>query len=194
MSGSSGSHPLEGLVLGFWELRNVETYASGAVACQIIRAGELPGSDCVTVSFATVSMLLSLLGGALVAAAYDRGVRSGRGNGAVSAAASLGERCASLDCDNPAICRTGNAGDRLVCAEHFRLTNGPDWSAERAADVEFCAAEARPEVADAVVEVERLKRWLARIGGGDSPCLDQNQLRQWAYEALVLGHDVPQEP
>lgn len=35
-------------------------------------------------------------------------------------------------------------------------------------------------------ECERLTWWLARIDGGDHPCRDEGQLRQWAYEAVSL--------
>jgi hypothetical protein len=38
-------------------------------------------------------------------------------------------------------------------------------------------------------ECERLTRWLRRIDGGDTPCQDESQLRQWAYEAITLGRD-----
>jgi hypothetical protein len=40
-------------------------------------------------------------------------------------------------------------------------------------------------------EVARLAGWLRKIEGGDSPCRDEVQLRQWAYEAVTLGHEVP---
>lgn len=40
-------------------------------------------------------------------------------------------------------------------------------------------------------EVERLRGWLRLIEGGDHPCRDENQLRQWAYEAITLGRLVP---
>ena len=39
-------------------------------------------------------------------------------------------------------------------------------------------------------EVERLSCWLERIDGGDTPCNDPTQLRQWAYEAITLHHPV----
>jgi hypothetical protein len=39
-------------------------------------------------------------------------------------------------------------------------------------------------------EVERLSDVLHRIDGGDNPCLDQDKLRQWAYEAMVQGRSV----
>ena len=35
-------------------------------------------------------------------------------------------------------------------------------------------------------EIRRLTAWLARIEGGDNPCTDESQLRQWAYEANTL--------
>ena len=47
--------------------------------------------------------------------------------------------------------------------------------------------KARTDLAAAQLEVERLKAWLLKIDGGDSPCTDQSQLRQWAYEAVTLG-------
>jgi hypothetical protein len=37
-------------------------------------------------------------------------------------------------------------------------------------------------------EVERLSKWLEKIEGGDSPCTDEAQLRQWAYSAVTLSH------
>lgn len=40
-------------------------------------------------------------------------------------------------------------------------------------------------------ECDRLAAWLKHIEGGDNPCLDESQLRQWAYEATTLGHDSP---
>lgn len=40
-------------------------------------------------------------------------------------------------------------------------------------------------------EVARLEAWLYRIDGGDNPCRDEEQLRQWAYEALTLGRPAP---
>lgn len=35
-------------------------------------------------------------------------------------------------------------------------------------------------------EHDRLAAWLRRIDGGDSPCLDEGTLRQWAYNAVTL--------
>lgn len=35
-----------------------------------------------------------------------------------------GERCAWPGCRRPALCSSGNLGGHLVCAEHFRITNG----------------------------------------------------------------------
>lgn len=40
-------------------------------------------------------------------------------------------------------------------------------------------------------EVDRLNNWLAKIDGGDHPCTDESQLRQWAYEAITLMHACP---
>lgn len=40
-------------------------------------------------------------------------------------------------------------------------------------------------------EVERLSKWLQKIDGGDNPCTDEKQLRQWAYEAVTLKREVP---
>jgi len=34
------------------------------------------------------------------------------------------ERCEWPGCDAVALCRSGNFGDKLVCREHFTLTNG----------------------------------------------------------------------
>jgi hypothetical protein len=34
-------------------------------------------------------------------------------------------------------------------------------------------------------EVERLTGWLKLIEGGDTPCFNEAQLRQWANEALT---------
>ena len=48
--------------------------------------------------------------------------------------------------------------------------------------------EAAPSRAEA--EVARLTAWLQKIDGGDSPCTDESQLRQWAYEALTLGREA----
>ncbi len=46
-------------------------------------------------------------------------------------------------------------------------------------------------------EVERLDATLQMIDGGDHPCTDESQLRQWAYEARTLGRDhrpPPEKP
>lgn len=43
------------------------------------------------------------------------------------------------------------------------------------------------EVARLQAEIVRLSTWLIKIDGGDNPCRDESQLRQWAYEAVVLG-------
>lgn len=41
-------------------------------------------------------------------------------------------------------------------------------------------------------ENERLRSWLCMIEGGDTPCRDEAQLRQWAYEAVTLGNKPPE--
>jgi len=41
-------------------------------------------------------------------------------------------------------------------------------------------------------EIERLSGWLSKIDGGDCPCCDEKQLRQWAYNAITLRHGAPQ--
>ena len=48
------------------------------------------------------------------------------------------------------------------------------------------------ELLAAQLEAKRLKAWLAKIEGGDNPSKDESELREWAYEALVLGHEVPE--
>lgn len=45
-------------------------------------------------------------------------------------------------------------------------------------------------MSDLKTEVERLTAWLQRIDGGDHPCKDAEQLRQWAYEALTLRREA----
>lgn len=40
-------------------------------------------------------------------------------------------------------------------------------------------------------ENDRLSAWLRRIDGGDAPCTDEAQLRQWAYDAVTLGKPAP---
>lgn len=40
-------------------------------------------------------------------------------------------------------------------------------------------------------EIERLTGWLRHIEGGDHPCLDEGQLRQWAYDAVTLRRPAP---
>lgn len=44
---------------------------------------------------------------------------------------------------------------------------------------------------EAIRERDRLAAWLSHIDGGDAPCTDESQLRQWAYEAVTLGHPAP---
>lgn len=46
------------------------------------------------------------------------------------------------------------------------------------------------ELGRAKAEVDRLHNWLKRIDGGDHPCTDESQLRQWAYEAISLGKEA----
>lgn len=41
-------------------------------------------------------------------------------------------------------------------------------------------------------ECDRLHGWLQAIDGGDNPCTDVLQLRQWAYEAATLGRPAPE--
>jgi len=59
------------------------------------------------------------------------------------------------------------------------------------------AAKTGMDAGNRMIELEaerdRLRDWLKRIDGGDSPCLDESQLRQWAYEAVVLGHVARKE-
>lgn len=38
------------------------------------------------------------------------------------------DTCDWPDCDNEAMCSSGNAGGALVCREHFAITNGKDES------------------------------------------------------------------
>ena len=33
--------------------------------------------------------------------------------------------CEWLGCTAPALCQSGNFGNRLVCRDHFQITNGP---------------------------------------------------------------------
>jgi hypothetical protein len=47
------------------------------------------------------------------------------------------------------------------------------------------------ELARCRAEVDRLTGWLRAIDGGDKPCRDEAQLRQWAYQALTLGRPAP---
>lgn len=39
--------------------------------------------------------------------------------------------CEWHNCSNEALCRSGNFGNKLVCATHFAITNGPEWNEER---------------------------------------------------------------
>lgn len=48
-------------------------------------------------------------------------------------------------------------------------------------------SQERAKTTEAEAERARLWEWLKRIGGGRNPCGDAKILRQWAYEALVLG-------
>lgn len=36
--------------------------------------------------------------------------------------------CEWPGCSSTAICSSGNFGGKMVCSEHFMITNGPDWS------------------------------------------------------------------
>lgn len=40
------------------------------------------------------------------------------------------DKCEWPDCSQPALCSSGNYGNRLVCAGHFDVTNGPGFSEE----------------------------------------------------------------
>lgn len=51
--------------------------------------------------------------------------------------------------------------------------------------IEACSMHRQIDTAR--VEAERLHAWLKKIEGGDDPCTDESQLRQWAYEAVTLG-------
>lgn len=44
---------------------------------------------------------------------------------------------------------------------------------------------------EAIRERERYRAWLSHIDGGSAPCTNEAQLRQWAYEAVTLGHPAP---
>lgn len=46
-------------------------------------------------------------------------------------------------------------------------------------------------IQDGEEDNRRLRAWLEHIVGGDSPCTDESQLRQWAYEAIVLQRPAP---
>jgi hypothetical protein len=46
------------------------------------------------------------------------------------------------------------------------------------------------ELKHAERERDRLLRWLEKIDGGDQPCQDELQLRQWAFEAVTLGMEA----
>lgn len=52
----------------------------------------------------------------------------------------------------------------------------------------------RAEVERQDAEIERLRSWLQAIEGGQAPITDESALRQMAYDAIVLGHRVPEEP
>ena len=47
----------------------------------------------------------------------------------------------------------------------------------------------RKRLAALEAENRRLKDWLLKIEGGDNPCTDERVLRQWAYNAVTLGHE-----
>lgn len=71
---------------------------------------------------------------------------------------------------------------------------GPEASVRDA----FAIGEARiveleAECARLRKEVKRQQAWLSRIDGGDEPCDDAAQLRQWAYEANTLGWETNDE-
>ena len=61
-------------------------------------------------------------------------------------------------------------------------------------DAALVAAGQRPRQSDEATrtdaEISRLRDVLEHIAGGDNPCTDESKLRQWAYEALVLGRSV----
>lgn len=49
----------------------------------------------------------------------------------------------------------------------------------------------RAENSRLLADANRLDAWLRKIDGGENPCTDESQLRQWAYDATVLGKEAP---
>lgn len=56
-------------------------------------------------------------------------------------------------------------------------------------DVQEYADKLREKLRVAEKESDRLTRWLYKIDGGDHPCTDEGQLRQWAYDAVTLRRE-----
>lgn len=53
--------------------------------------------------------------------------------------------------------------------------------------IDEATAPLHRERAALIEEVSRLKGWLQKIDGGDTPTDDAETLRRWAYEGLTLG-------
>lgn len=43
----------------------------------------------------------------------------------------MNEKCQWPGCDSDALCQSGNVGGALVCADHFKITNGKNRTAEQ---------------------------------------------------------------
>ena len=60
-----------------------------------------------------------------------------------------------------------------------------------ASDLRCEVAQLKEQRARIERERARLSDWLRAIEGGDEPITDEAELRQMAYEAVVLGHPSP---
>lgn len=82
-------------------------------------------------------------------------------------------------------------GERVTWGSNERIEPPLSISEVEELGAEAAAAalgDAQVEIDRLHAEVERLTGWLEKIEGGDRPCQDESQLRQWAYAAVTLGH------
>ena len=88
--------------------------------------------------------------------------------------ASAGKALAALD------------GMVVIPADEYELLQL--YKAHSTADLKGMELVPEGKVEGLESEIERLSRWLRLIDGGDNPCTSESTLRQWAYEAVTLGH------
>lgn len=83
-----------------------------------------------------------------------------------------------------------------VWVDSLRYADHPVVDQVKVCDALYSYADAREAAARSderekcKAEIERLSSWLQKIEGGDNPCRDESQLRQWAYEAVTLSRRV----